>query len=630
MIEMPPAEADRLTALYYGPSGNGPGSHRGDDACFIDWLYFDARDSKGTSLVDVVLRSSRLSRGERAFLTMMRGTAMCLYELVRPAPGIIKLREVFSREELLMNEEFLALSSRDTGLVLARIAPDSTNGWPEIVGPLFEFPSTLRGELVSRLKTAVDAFRAAHPQSPVIEAHKLSPLILRYQWRPAPPEPQPVPPSPSEALREAAELRLHERYADWADQPLDKLDGRTPRAAAGTPLLRSRVVELLHELDRAYERALELDEPACDPTVLWDNLDLREERDGPSEGYIPHGHDTMRMLLPGLADLAADLARRYRQEPGHDLERSIRDDRITQEPGVRKFLLDLDQELSLDGFGSGLSITGFSRLAAYIGLRVNWELHLRKVCRITEELSWMLGSTSLDGEYGADLRLPFGSVVFKFTDRYALGLAERLLARANLHLRGRRLRVLTVQVTQFQLTDKLRSLRVLFLCDALNGEPPTIVGRDLRLEPQARLVDILASEAPGVDAAELTPIFACSPMRHLLHLVMNMIIHMTSCRPPPEGERKQSRSGLRFEPTGGIHSEEVYDVPGTIDITMLRSIQQARRGAIAREQIHRCMVRGYRRRANPDWKDQSKRWIKPHWRGPSEASIVEREYRLIP
>jgi hypothetical protein len=47
-------------------------------------------------------------------------------------------------------------------------------------------------------------------------------------------------------------------------------------------------------------------------------------------------------------------------------------------------------------------------------------------------------------------------------------------------------------------------------------------------------------------------------------------------------------------------------------------------------QIRRCLVRGYRRRANPGWKDQEERFITPHWRGPEDGPIVERPYRLLP
>ena len=42
------------------------------------------------------------------------------------------------------------------------------------------------------------------------------------------------------------------------------------------------------------------------------------------------------------------------------------------------------------------------------------------------------------------------------------------------------------------------------------------------------------------------------------------------------------------------------------------------------------LLRGHWRRPNSRWKDQALRWIEPYWRGPSLASIVEREYRLNP
>lgn len=628
--ERPPAENDRLWDLYYGPLGRVYGPGRDDDAFFTDWLYFDARDSRGERLVDIVLRSHRLSQGERVFLNMVRGTAPRLYEFAPPVARRARLREILTGEECFVSQGSLDPPTDDTCLLLARVIPRGASGWPEVIGARFEFPGVLRAELVSRLKYAVDSFRETHPGASMIEAYKASALILRDRWSPIAHAPPPALPGPDEALREAAELRLQNQYDGWLDQPMDQLDGGTPRAAVKSAALRPRVVELLHELDRAYERALKLDEPAFDPSWLWDDLGLREQREGASAGSMPHGHDTTATFYPGLAELTSALARKYRHEPGHDLERSIRTDRIIQEPEVREFVYARVQEMTRQGVALEQSTAETDQLHFYVSLLVNFDLHLRKVCRVSEELSWCLGTTSLDGEFGADLRLPFGTVAFKFTDRYALGLAERLLARSHVPLAGKRLRVLTAQVTQYPLAGDRRVLRVAFLADALNGERPVLFGRELRLDAEASLINILALEVPGKDAAELSPIFACLPMRHLLHLVMNAIIHMTSCRPPPEGERKEPRSGLRFEPTGGIHSEEVLHMPGTIDISVARSIQQARRGAISREQIHRCMVRGYRRRANPGWKDQTKRWIKPHWRGPAEASIVEREYRLIP
>jgi hypothetical protein len=44
--------------------------------------------------------------------------------------------------------------------------------------------------------------------------------------------------------------------------------------------------------------------------------------------------------------------------------------------------------------------------------------------------------------------------------------------------------------------------------------------------------------------------------------------------------------------------------------------------------MHRFMVRGHWRRAAVTWKDQRPRWIKPYWKGPEIAAVIERAYRL--
>jgi hypothetical protein len=76
--------------------------------------------------------------------------------------------------------------------------------------------------------------------------------------------------------------------------------------------------------------------------------------------------------------------------------------------------------------------------------------------------------------------------------------------------------------------------------------------------------------------------------------------------------------------------DSVYYLPGKIEISHLRKLRQVARGPSGRALMHRFMVRGHWRRPNPNWKNQSLRWIEPYWRGPSLATIIEREYRLNP
>jgi hypothetical protein len=85
---------------------------------------------------------------------------------------------------------------------------------------------------------------------------------------------------------------------------------------------------------------------------------------------------------------------------------------------------------------------------AWLEALCNFELHLRNQFLVDESLARMLAATDLDLS-GDDLRLPFASFAVMFTDRYALGLAERTLSREpKARLRGRILRSLTAYVPQ--------------------------------------------------------------------------------------------------------------------------------------------------------------------------------------
>lgn len=259
-LERPEAESDRLWSSYYGPLGRAIGPARDDDDFFADWMYFDARDSGGERLVDIVLRSSRLSQGERTFLSMMRGTAWRLYEFAACPPPLVKLREILSGEEVLVNHKSLDPPTESTCLILARVIPRGASGWPELVGARFEFPGALRDELVSRLSSAIASFRTAHPQAAAEEAYKASALALHYLWSPVVRAP-PALPGPNEALREAAELRLQNQYDGWIDRPLNDLEGQTPRVAVGVAVLRPRLVDTPSDSPNACWHALTVASP---------------------------------------------------------------------------------------------------------------------------------------------------------------------------------------------------------------------------------------------------------------------------------------------------------------------------------------------------------------------------------
>jgi hypothetical protein len=72
----------------------------------------------------------------------------------------------------------------------------------------------------------------------------------------------------------------------------------------------------------------------------------------------------------------------------------------------------------------------------------------------------------------------------------------------------------------------------------------------------------------------------------------------------------------------------VFFLPGAIDITRVRQMQELERVPSGREVLRRFMVRGHWRRANKGWADHGVRWVQPYWKGPDMAAIIERTYRL--
>jgi hypothetical protein len=124
------------------------------------------------------------------------------------------------------------------------------------------------------------------------------------------------------------------------------------------------------------------------------------------------------------------------------------------------------------------------------------------------------------------------------------------------------------------------------------------------------------------------------PLRGLLRVTINAILYATSAgvdrqvRPAPRHDAKEPRH--RPEAPLAYSSEEVYFLPGAIEISKVRRMQELERVSDGRTMLRRFMVRGHWRRAAVHWTDQHMRWIQPYWKGPDMATIIERTYKLKP
>ena len=401
-------------------------------------------------------------------------------------------------------------------------------------------------------------------------------------------------------------------YRAWIDEPVPALDGTTPRAGARDAKLRGRTIELVQGLVAIYQNALRRGEPAYDPSWMWAELGLADEeavRHPP-----PLVYERVASTIAGSGDLVRAVAERIRRAPDFDETRTV---------------------LSIEAEANDLEIQRFVRgggaaAAPYLRMMIDHEVHRRKTFWVDESLAYMLDQTELE-VVGRELRVPFPVFAVVFTDRHVLSLAERLLASHGYRespLAGQLLRIATVHVAEHRHGGDEQDGRVLEICfafDALGADLPALVRHEIELAGDAPVQAYLDAIAPLPVIDPPPP--DTSPVRGLIRTAINAILYATSASGAPERRSPPpSPSGPKAKQV--FSSDEVYYLPGTIDITQVRKLQELARAPEGRALMRRHMVRGHWRRAAKNWTDQRLRWIEPHWKGPDMAALIEHAYRL--
>lgn len=413
------------------------------------------------------------------------------------------------------------------------------------------------------------------------------------------------------AVQEALALDYYSKhYREWLDLPVPALDDLTPRAASAKPSMRDRLVELMQGLDGMYQRALEAGAPAFDPSWMWDELGLTEDaRQHPP----PLAFERLLKDVPGLRSAVEATASSARAATAPETVLSGEAVRVN---------LELQRALRADPLAASLG--------PWLHRLVNFELHRRKAFWVDEALAYMLASTNLDVR-ADELRAPFASFALAFTDRHVLSMGERLLSRRDgCPLKGRYLRALTVFVTESGQGDE-RRLDLCFAFDALGADLPVMEEHSVPLQGDEPADAWLNSVAPLAvdDAVALT-----NPLRGLLQVTLNSVLYASSAgvesEPRPAPSKTTGRPRLRGGPPLVFSSDQVFFLPGTIEISQVRSLQQLERDSQGRQVLRRFMVRGHWRRPRAGAKEQRLSWVRPHWKGPDMATIIERTYELKP
>ena len=438
-------------------------------------------------------------------------------------------------------------------------------------------------------------------------------------------------PQPEEL--EALALQLQDKhYRSWIDESIPALDGATPRAAASSVRLRPRLVEMIKDLENMYLSDLGQGRPAYDPSWMWTELGLADHPDAPataSDAFLT-GYESLASRLPKLREAAITIAKTFAARPDFDPTSTMDQDYLETELTFRRFVNDEMQGSHAAGNDPEVVTAWGNLVATHLQWAANFEAHLRKTFVVDESLAWMLGSTRLDLS-GDQLRPPFASFAIVLHDRNTLAQAERLLSKlADCELRGQPLRAVTAYVTEVA-AESGRVLKFALLFDALAGQWPYLLARDLYIRPDDQLDAMLASHVPDVESDDIDAVFHSAGLQRLLHVLINVILYASS--PDGKSETRTPARGRRARPTGGttaepLLSDAVFFLPGPIDIRQVRQLQQIERSAEGGKLMHRFMVRGHWRRPAKRWKDQRPRWIRPHWKGPDMAAVIERSYRL--
>jgi uncharacterized protein DUF1841 len=351
----------------------------------------------------------------------------------------------------------------------------------------------------------------------------------------------------------------------------------------------------------------------------------------------PLAHELMYGRVPGLRTAIEHAARDMRQR-GWTESTILDPPQLLERSTMGEFLGEHARALVAAGWGHQVALDDGNLLSIHAFSILTYELHRKKTFWVDESLAFMLGCTRLDVR-GEGLRLPFPCFALVFTDRETLGLAEAV-ARTDpgASVSGLPLRGLTVYATQLPTSRGALGLHLAFLLDADTDTWPWLITRDLEIQPNDTLDDII--ESRFADALNPDPVFRSTELRQLVQLVVNAILFAGSSPAWPvvgsapataDTERANRPRRGRAPPTPRERSEEqIWHLPGKIPIRQVRALRQLQRDRTRGALFSRFMVRGHWRRAPDTWRDRNPRWITPYWKGPPLGDIVEREYTLKP
>ena len=365
----------------------------------------------------------------------------------------------------------------------------------------------------------------------------------------------------------------------------------------------------------------------------------------PAHSVPPLPHERLRELIQGADPVIRSSVAAMRKLHPSPLSVELDKELLAQHEPFYKLIERSGHAVYERTFDRDEALAEVEIVGSHLFYAVAFELGLRKTFWVDGAVSWMLRRTELDIQ-GEALKLPFPAFALVFTDEDSLEVARALLvkdpaARAD----PTPLQSLTVYVVRIPADGAYLGLSLSVVIARAGDGWPYVLWRNLYVRAADHLDGIVDSSFPDV-GPDRDPVFSSPELRDVVKLAVNAILYATSAdvqwqeRPSKvsearrsaqgRGDKKKRRTEARVsELRRSTSAEDVYFLPGHVSIRQLKEGEQnASRGDEGGAAVVRTLVRGHWRRPAAGWKDQRVRWIAPYWKGPENAVVVERPYRL--
>lgn len=253
------------------------------ERCF-EWFIFDYVMESGETLIDIYSAVADASAMEKKLIQDWSDSRMSVFEVCGISPGKgLKIRDLILNRKLTVNNYVVSGRLEKGSVIFMRVLR---------VGKEYEFstgglalPPVYGKPLIKKIKADIARYATQRKRDAFSldgylrdRAHKINAWVLDFALN-APDFPEPSHGQTgfsvsSGIAQRITDLFLDDYYEKWINQPVQALDGKTPRESCQTVHGRAKVEDLLKELEKIERARIKKGEPHYDINKVRARLGL--------------------------------------------------------------------------------------------------------------------------------------------------------------------------------------------------------------------------------------------------------------------------------------------------------------------------------------------------------------------